>query len=144
MSRLVRSFAALLVLMLINAGCGQNEPPWVDLPSSAEEAYVTSVKTYGGDHADRPFEIRVRSKNPPGHENIVLRASQCKNVWILPRQDYIYIFYDELILEGYSSNQFDASLPRPFLCDIRHKFCDNLMRTAVSASEPLSKVCSYF
>lgn len=143
MPRLVLRLAAYFAAVLLTAGCGQNEPSWIDIPSSTEEAYATSIKTYGGDHADRPFDIKVRGKKLPNFENIVLRASQCKNVRILPRQDYIYIFYDELVLAGYSSNKFDSSLPRPFLCDIRHKFCDDLLKAAISAGEPVSSVCTY-
>mgnify|MGYP001293784001 CR=1 FL=1 len=143
MSRLGPSIVALFVWPLLLGGCGQNEPRWADLPSSSQKGYTASVKTFGGAYADHPFEVWVESKSLPGHKNVILRASQCKNVKILPREDFIYVFYDELVLAGFSSNQFDGSLPRPFLCDIRHNFCGDMLRAAVRANESISAVCSY-
>ena len=143
MSRLILCVTTLAATILLLSGCGRSEHAWTDLPSSPEMSYTASIRTYGSDYADKPFDVQVKSKIPPRHENVVLRAIQCKNVRILPKADYIYIFYDELVLAGYSSNQFDASLPRPFLCDVRHTFCGNMLKAAVSAKEPVSIACSH-
>lgn len=143
MSWLISCATALTATILLLLGCGRSEPAWTDLPSSSGTLYTASIRTYGSDYADKPFNVQVRSKTQPGLASTAVRASQCKNVRILPRPDYIYFFYEELGLAGFSSFQYDASLPRPFLCDLRHTFCRNMLRAALSAKEPVSVVCSH-
>lgn len=143
MPRLIPARVALVATVLSLTSCGRNEPAWTDLPAPSEVPFTVSLRTYGGGHADRPFDLRVSSKTAAGMESTVVRSSQCKNVRVLPRRDYIYIFYDELGLSGYSSFQYDASLPRPFLCDLRNRFCSELLQAAVSAKERVSSACSY-
>lgn len=141
MSKLTSRAAALTVAILL-VGCGQNDRPWVDLPTSPNAGYITSVKTYGGDDAVRPFDVRVKSKTAPFRKSNVFQASQCKNVDILPRANDLYVFYDELVVTEYHNSRFDGTLPRPFLCDIRHKFCSDLLQAAISAKEPVFSVCT--
>lgn len=143
MSRLILHRVALSAAALLLATCGRNEPSWVNLTSDQNLPYTVSIKTYGGDEADKPFDIKLSSKRAQGIESTIILTSQCKNVRVLPRRDYFYIFYDELALRGYSAFRYDASLPRPFLCDLRHQFCSELLRTAISGKESVSSACSY-
>jgi hypothetical protein len=129
---------------LLPAGCGRDGPAWKQLPASPDQAYEVSVRTFkDGAYADQPFHLRIRSRRPPGHEIRVLAASQCENVKILQTPDYLYVFYDELALGGFSSSQFAESMPRPFLCDLRHAFCNARLDAALGAKETVSDVCTY-
>lgn len=72
-----------------------------------------------------------------------MSAEQCKNVEVAQTKDNLFIFYDELVLNGFSSTRYDPSLPRPFLCDMQHPFCRATLATIVAAKGVVSKVCSY-
>lgn len=143
MPRLILNGAALSAATLLLTACGQSEPNWVALASDPSLPYTASIKTYGGDEADRPFDIKLSSKTARGVESTIIQTSQCKNVRVLPRHDYFYIFYDELALRGYSAFRYDSSLPRPFLCDQRQEFCGFVLQRAVAAKEPITEACSY-
>lgn len=142
MPRLRTINSALLAFILL-FGCGRKPSEWVYISSSPDSQYTTSVRSHGSDYADRPFDIRVQSKRAPYHENFILSASQCSNVRILPKRDFIYFFYDELVLTGFSSFQFDRSLPRPIMCDLKLKTCQDMLESAFKANEAISPICSH-
>ena len=143
MSRLISYGTALAAIIFLIASCWRNEPAWNDVPSPPDLMYKISIRTYGGGYADKPFDIKISSKMPLRHESTVVQTDQCKNVKILARRDYVYIFYDELALNGFSSFQYHNSLPRPFLCDVRHQFCRSLLQVAEKNREPVYSVCTY-
>ena len=136
--------AALAAALLPVAACDRGGPPWKHLPSSAEQAYEIDLRTFkDGAYADQPFHLRIKSRRSPGVENRVMAASQCENVRILQGPDFLYIFYHELALSEFSSSKFYKSMPRPFLCDLRHPFCADRLKQALSAKERVLDICTY-
>lgn len=143
MSRLTLCVTSLILVLLL-ASCERNEPPWKKLPSSSSQSYEVSIRTFkDGEYADQPFHVRVISKDPRASEIGVMKAQQCKNVNILQGQDFLYFFYEELSLSGFSSSKFSAAMPRPFLCPLQHEFCRNMLKGAISEREMVASACSY-
>jgi len=143
MPRLVLCAAALTAALLSLASCGGHEPPWKKLRTSSGQSYEVSVKTFkDGAYADQPFHLRIVSKRSPEDELKVLAAQQCKNVKVLQRPDYLYVFYEELGVNDFSTDQVVGSMPRPFLCPLQHEFCRNVLRTAEFGGEIVSAVCT--
>lgn len=138
------SHSTILMAFLSLAGCGGSGPPWKKLPSSSDQPYEVSIRTFkDGAYADQPFHVRVVSKGTKVSEITLMRASQCKNVKILQRPDFLFIFYDELGLNSFLSSQFNASMPRPFLCPLQHEFCRNTLKAAVNGREAVSAICTH-
>lgn len=120
---LIRCGTALMAIALF-ASCGRNEPPWNKLPSAGDQPYEVRIRTYrDGDYADQPFHLRVISRGSRQSEIRVMAARQCKNVNILQENGFLYLFYEELSLGGFSSSQYNVAMPRPFLCPLQHEFC---------------------
>lgn len=135
---------ALVALCVALSSCGSDEPKWKKLPSSVELPYYVSIKTYkDGEYADQPFELRLSLKANSNIGGRVLLAHQCKNVRVAQTDDYLYVFYDELVLGGFASSPQSASLPRPLLCDIRQEVCQETIESMKRSRVPLAAVCSY-
>lgn len=144
MPRLILSSAVTTGLSLLLVACGGGKPAWTTLPSASGSTYQVSLRTYeDGDYADQPFELRTTSKTGSGQGGQLLSAAQCRNVKVAQTKDNLFIFYDELVLKGFSSMRYDESLPRPFLCDMQHLFCRETLAKIVAAKGVVSKVCSY-
>lgn len=145
MPRLIFSFVATAILSSALVACGDSKPAWTTLPSASGSTYQVSFRTYkDGSYADQPFELRTTSKTGSSQAGQVLSAEQCKNVKVAQTKDNLFIFYDELVLKGFSSTRYDSSLPRPFLCDMRHPFCRTTLATIVAAKGVVSNICSYY
>jgi hypothetical protein len=137
------AFLAVALAMSI-ASCGGNSPAWIALPSTAELPYLASVQTRkDGAYADQPFALKAVSKAHTEADSQLISAEQCKNVKVVQTKDTIFIFYDELILNGFSSMRYDPSLPRPFLCDMQKTFCQDMLGNFVTAKNAVSNVCTY-
>lgn len=144
MPRLIFAFPIAAGVSLVLGACGGSKPAWTALPSEKGAAYQVSLRTYhDGGYADQPFELQTTSKTGSGQGGQVLSAEQCKNVKVAQTKDNLFIFYDVLVLKGFSSTRYDASLPRPFLCDMQHPFCKETLATIEAAKGVVTKVCSY-
>jgi hypothetical protein len=144
MPRLIFFIAVAAGLPVVLVGCGGSKPAWVKLPSASGSSYQVSIRTYKDEgYADQPFELRTTSKNGSGQGGQILSAEQCKNVKIAQTKENLFIFYDEIVLRGFSSTRYDASLPRPFLCDMQHPFCRDTLAGIMVAKGVVSKICSY-
>jgi hypothetical protein len=141
MSRLIRVCFGMAAYFSLSA-CYDDLAGWQKLPHASDSAYAIKFKSYDEGYADDAFAIRAVSIRPPGHENTLLRASQCKNVRIVQTIDTVYIFYDDIILAGFSSYKFNGSLPRPFLCDMRQAICKKELRNHLSRGAFVFQACS--
>ena len=144
MPRLMRAAIVTLFLSATVVGCGQHDAEWKALPDEQDTAYHVFVKTYkDGAYADQPFSIKITSKTEPEKESEPISAEQCKNVRLIQSKNTIYVFYDELILHGFSSMRYDRSLPRPFLCDMQQPVCRELLKVLAADNRTVSSVCTY-
>lgn len=144
MYRIISSTFILISLSLLLFSCQRKGPEWVALPSSEDLLYQVLVRTYtDGAYADQPFSVRVVSKINSKRDSVPITAAQCRNVKIAQTKDIVYIFYDELVLDGFSSMQYGYSLPRPILCDMRQEYCQDMLKSIVSSNEILSNVCTF-
>lgn len=144
MPRLILATVAIAGTAISLVACGGNKPAWTLLPSADGSPYQVSIRTYNdGAYADQPFEVKAESKNFPEHSESILSAEQCKNVQIAQTKESLYIFYEEIVLNSFSSIRNYESLPRPFLCDMRNAFCKNTLREIVEAKGVVSKACTY-
>ena len=133
-------WAALSLLL----GCGGLEPLPVALPNASGVPYRVMLKTFGNDpYADRPFDLLVEADGSLGEPKTVLRAEQCKNVSVAQTAERLYVFYDELMLNGFASFRYQANEPRVVLCDLQTQDCLSSRRQLVQAGAKLSNVCSY-
>lgn len=138
-----RGAATLLFMYISLASCAENDAPWQEMRSPDELMYAVNIRTYDEGYADDPFDIRLRSKVSSVREATVFQSTQCKNVLLLPRQDYLYVFYEFIIVANYSSVQHHKSFPRVFFCDVSHQFCSDLLKDAIARKEPMSQACTY-
>lgn len=144
MPRLILSCILAVGLSSALVACEDSKPAWTTLPSASGSTYQVSVRTYKDDgYADQPFELQMASKTGSGQGGQVLSAEQCKNVSVAQTKDNLFVFYDELVLKGFSSTRYDSSLPRPFLCDMQHPFCRATLEKIMAEKGAVSKVCSY-
>jgi hypothetical protein len=133
--------AALLISLPI-AACSVPEPSAVALPSENGVPYRVLLQTFDdGAYADQPFRLLIQAAG--GEPKTVLRAAQCKDVRVGQTADALYVFYGELMLNGFSSFQFAANEPRVILCDLRASACASTQRELIEAGAKLSEVCTY-
>lgn len=137
------SIPGLLVLLSLVA-CGGSEPDPIALPTAAGVPYRVLVTTFNdGAYADQPFHLLLESKGAAGDPKTVLRAEQCKNVHLAQTPHTLYVFYDELMLNGFSSFRYEAHEPRVLLCDVQTPECAATRLTLTSRGAKLSNVCTY-
>ena len=140
----MRTAMLMLFLSATAVACGREEPEWKALPDEKDTAYHVFIKTYkDGAYADQPFAIKVASRTKPEKESEPISAEQCKNVRLIQSKGTLYLFYDELILHGFSSMRYHPSLPRPFLCDMQQPVCAEAFQKLVAENRTVSSVCTY-
>jgi hypothetical protein len=142
MSRLMFIFSVGVMFGLV-ASCKANERPWQTLPTNSSLSYQVDIVTFKeGGYADHPFKIRVSAKSNPGNRvHTVLSSSQCKNVRVIQKPDFLYFVYEEIVLHEFSNTQHDYGVPVPILCDAQHPFCRELL-VDVRPSLPATQVCT--
>jgi hypothetical protein len=141
---MILALTAVAMLALALAACVESKPVWRTLPSESGLSYEVSVRTYeDGNYADQPFELKTESKMESKNYVSFLSAEQCKNVKVAQTKNIVFIFYDELVLNSFSSTRFDTSFPRPFLCDMQHPFCKTTLTTIIAAKGVVSNVCTF-
>lgn len=131
-------------ITIILGSCGRNEPPWKQIASSQQLAYVVQLKTFDSEgHADSPFQLGVAIKTTPSDITTLLKTTQCKNVEILAASNYLYIFYDRVALSVFSGRQSVSLLPRPLLCDRHHPVCRDLRKSLHLKGYSAYQICTY-
>jgi len=134
------SFVSLLCL----ASCGGSAPDAVALPGVKDAPYRVLVRTYqDGAYADQPFHILVKQVNGREEPKTVLWSEQCKNVSVAQEPDTVYVFYEELTLNGFTSFEFARWEPDVQLCDLHAPICRNAQRELARTGTRFSDVCSY-
>ena len=133
-----------LLIQLSLVSCGRSEPHPVALPTVPGVPYRVLVKTFrDGHYADQPFHLLVQIKGSEGQPKTILRAEQCKDVQIAQTPRTLYVFYDEMILNGFSSFQYEANEPRVLLCDLHTPECIASRLALSRQAANLSNVCKY-
>ena len=136
--------ASVLLFAFLVVACGSSEPQPVALPVSEGVDYQVSIKTFDdGVYADQPFHLLVRTKDGGNQSRTVLRAGQCKDVAVAQTQDILYVFYDELVLDSFSSFQYENDEPRIMLCDMHLPICVHIQTELTASGTQLSEVCTY-
>ncbi len=136
--------ASFLLFAFLVVACGSSEPQPETLPVSEGVDYQVSIKTFDdGAYADQPFHLLVRTKDRGSQSRTVLRAEQCKDVAVAHTQDILYIFYDELVLDAFSSFQYEKDEPRIMLCDMHLPICVHIQTELTASGTQLSEVCTY-
>ena len=130
-------------LALLTA-CAPSGPEPVELPSATGVHYRVLLRTFqDGAYADQPFHLSIKIPGSRFDPKTVLRAQQCKNVSVAQTPDTLYIFYDDLSLNLFSSSQIHATDPRVLLCDLHIPLCVNAQRKLAQAGGALTNVCTY-
>jgi hypothetical protein len=135
---------AMMGAVLSLAACGGQKPSWTPLPSPAEIPYQVSARTFkDGSYADQPFQLRINSKSHPERGGLFISSGQCKNVTVAQTSDTIYVFYDQIVLNEFSSIRYGEEFPTPLLCDLHHPYCSSLLKQIAMTKGALSEVCTY-
>lgn len=113
----------------------------MEVYSPDELNYNTYIKFYEEYNGSHPFELMVESKGDYKFQNIILFSEQCKNVKISPQKSEIYIFYDKIILENFSSSRYDSLMPTPILCDMSHSYCRGVLHSIIEKGGFVKSVC---
>jgi hypothetical protein len=136
-------FRAPLALALLIAGCGGPEPPMVPVPQESGVHYRVFIKTFqDGAYADQPFDLLVQA-DANAEPRTVLRAGQCKNVSVGQTAGVLYVFYDELTLNVFSSQSARADEPQIALCDVQVHECSDARKRLAGRGIKLSNVCTF-
>lgn len=135
-------FLAVVTLFALFA-CGGPQPEPVALPQVRGVPYQVSFQTFDeGGYADQPFNLILKN-SADDEPKTILRAEQCKNVSVAQTASQIYVFYDELMLAGFTSIEFDSREPTVLLCDQHALECRNARKRLGSEGVKFSNVCSY-
>lgn len=130
----------LISCLFAAGGCSRGNLSWSEVPGSAELSYNVRLETIDDGYGDKPFKIKVISKDGK-KESQLMFAEQCAGVKVILDKEYVYIFYRELALHHFSGFQY-GSLPKPMLCDIQHPVCAGLLQTLISQGAHPTDVCS--
>lgn len=129
--------------LLALAACDRSQPEPVALPQVRGAPYQVLLRTFhDGDYADQPFHLLVKT-SAAEDPKILLRAEQCKNVSVAQAADKVYVFYDELMLAGFTSIKFDSREPTVLLCDNHASECIDARQRLERGGAKLSRVCTY-
>ncbi len=130
--------------LALMTACAPSGPEPVELPSATGIQYRVLLQTFqDGAYADQPFHLSIKRSGSRFDPKTVLRAQQCKNVSVAQTRDTLYIFYDELSLNRFSSLNFEAADPNVLLCDLHTPLCVGVQRKLAQAGLAFTNVCSY-
>lgn len=139
MKRRLLSISASLCLQACHA-----EPTPVALTSGSGVPYDTLLQTFrDGDSAEQPYRLLVRETGTQNTPKTVMFAEECKNVNVIPTKDTLYVFYDELILQEFSSSRYAPWKPRVRLCDLHFQDCSDAQRRLMQAGARQTSVCPF-
>ena len=136
--------ASVLLFAFLVVACGSSEPQPMALPVSEGVDYQVSIKTFDdGVYADQPFYLFVRTKDRGNQSRTVLRVEQCKDVAVAQTQDILYVFYHEIVLDAFSSFQYEKDQPRIMLCDMHLPICVHIQTELTARGTQFSEVRTY-
>lgn len=137
-----RSLLYVMVFLFIG-GCGRGDPPLHKLSDSSNLPYEVFLQTFkDGAYADQPFKLFTKGKSDDDKLPMeVLFASQCKNVQVVPTRQYLYIFYEYISLDSFTSIAYEPD-PTPFLCGLSHPVCKEIFEKAKKEGASAYQACT--
>lgn len=148
-----RKLILLSMAIIAIAACQRQQPRWADVPVSPDLPYELKLRTFhDGGYADQPFRLMLIRRGSTPHENclfskgdckIILHTEQCENILVIATKEFIYIFYSEIIINGFGSFAYEDYQPRRVLCDIASPFCKDLYDRLSRDHGPGAQICTF-
>ena len=141
MQSLVRLCQVLSVLGLL-AACG-GRPQRVDiLPAAPGATYELRLDTYSEpDTVAQPFTLLIGDRGSNVFR-FVLSVEQCRNIDAAQMKDKVIIFYDQLVVDGFSGGDIDFKSTKFLLCENGLSICIDAKRDFISHGGSLVPICT--
>jgi len=88
-----------------------------------------------------PFRLDVRFDSHPDLHPRVLFSEQSDDVMLAQTPSAFYIFYNDMILNGFNGTPSDTGDAKPVLCDLNVPICANEMKRLASSGTAMQRVC---
>lgn len=119
------------------------DPPEHRVPIAAGASYRLSLTRFsqGEGLVCPPFRLDVYYDTQPDLRRQVLLAEQSDDVVIAQTPSVIYVFYNELVLDGFGGWIADTRDAKPLLCDINVPACSNELKRLANSGARMQRVC---
>ena len=142
-SRWISIALLLLVTVIAIKALTQPDPAGERLQRAKGAAYQLTITRFsqGEGLVCPPFRLDVRFDNQPDLPLRVLFSEQSDDVTLAQTPSALYIFYNDMILNGFNGSRFGTRDAKPVLCDLNVPICVSEMKRLVSSGTPMQRVC---
>jgi hypothetical protein len=140
MSRL--AFLLFSIVSGLTVACSSNDEGWDEIAVDDSRDYRVQLKTYGSEYADKPFSVRITSRNDPLGVKNEFDTRQCRNVQLLATKDEVLFFYDKIVLDDFTNHRLPIHQPKMILCDLAFEPCAKRLEAVKANGATLVQLCS--
>jgi hypothetical protein len=132
-----------VVAAVATGGMTHSDPPGEKLQRAKGARYELTITRFseGEGLTCPPFRLGARFDSQADLEFQLLSSEQSDDITLAQTHSNIYIFYNELALDGFASFRYDSRDAKLVLCDINVPICANEMKRLAKEGVQMRRVC---